>query len=64
MTEEEALDLLRTLRRRAQEIWSSEIAHYDEDRVLGGDPIVYEAAAERVLRELRAWILKLLLDED
>ena len=62
MTEREAIQLLKELRRRAQKIFNKELACYDEDRVTGGDPIIYAAAAERVLRELKPEILKLLLD--
>ena len=53
---------LDSLRQRAQEIFEKELLCYDEDRVKGGDPAVYRAAAERVWRELGGEILQLLLD--
>jgi hypothetical protein len=64
VTEKEALaiQLLKEVRERAQKIFNDELSCYDEDRILGGDPAVYAAAAERVLRELKPEILKLLLD--
>jgi hypothetical protein len=62
VTEKEALQLLQELRVKAQRIFNDELFSYDEDRIIGGDPVVYAAAAERVLRELKPEILKLLLD--
>jgi hypothetical protein len=63
MEEKELLDKLNHLRQRAQEVFERELACYDEDRVVGGDPAVYRAACERVWRELGAEIIQLLLDE-
>ena len=62
MDERKLLDHLNSLRQRAQEIFEKELLCYDEDRVKGGDPAVYRAAAERVWRELGGEILQLLLD--
>ena len=50
MTEEEKmLTQLRKLREKARRILRDELDLYDEDRVKGGDQIVYSAAARRVL---------------
>jgi hypothetical protein len=53
MEEKELLEQLLQLRQRAQEIFNT---------VEGDDPIVYWEAAERLWEELKAEILKLLLD--
>jgi hypothetical protein len=48
------------LRREARKIYHRELAAFDEDRVVGGDPAAYASAEDRVLRELRHEILRLL----
>ena len=58
--EKQLLEQLLVLRRKAREIYSSELSAFDEDRIVGGDPAAYASAEDRVLRELRIEILRLL----
>jgi len=48
------------LRKKARRIYQTELIAFDEDRIAGGDPAAYASAEDRVLRELRTEILKLL----
>jgi hypothetical protein len=58
--EKQLLEQLSVLRRKAREIYSRELSAFDEDRIAGGDPAAYASAEDRVLRELRSDILRLL----
>jgi hypothetical protein len=57
---ERLLERLLELRREARKIYNRELAAFDEDRIVGGDPAAYASAEDRVLREMRTEILKLL----
>jgi hypothetical protein len=48
------------LRKKARQIYQTEIIAFDEDRIAGGDPAIHASAEDRVLRELRSEILNLL----
>jgi hypothetical protein len=58
--ERRLLEQLMQLRKKAREIYFQELSAFDEDRIVGGDPAAYASAEDRVLRELRSDILRLL----
>jgi hypothetical protein len=60
MEQEKLLEQLLVLRKKAREIYQRELSAFDEDRIVGGDPAAYASAEDRVLRELRIEILRLL----